>query len=442
MVLILFGLIALFLLYVVNLLKVEYTFFILFFLHLISGLLVEEYGRNIAGISATGLINFLTLGLFVINLPHFLKSENKFRHNLLVYSFILFLFYLIPIVYNFDFHIFTRFISSFGAIISIYYLGQLSFQKITNFEKKFICFLKYFFIFATVAGLIHAITVGFSIEDAKINNFTFFFFEYPHSFSIFASSLFPIFFFYIFNKQVSKYYYIVIFILFPVAILYSGAKIGLIVYFATLVGTIIFTFRANMADYLYSYIVLAIGLLIFINTPVYEDLVEILSVPLDTYIFTTSDYSINSFHTRVKVWMYMLFNLLHEDNLLLGFGWRAWSLKYLALSGASSSQSDYFTVLFELGLVGLVGFILYRVLLICCFFKEGKKNIKSYYLAIGCLCSLFIGGLTENIEGYPSTSWLIPFFLSLSHYLMKHNRQPAMIGKEDPSELLNEKEGQ
>lgn len=419
MVVVLFGLIALFLVYVINLLKVEYTFFILFFLHLVSGLIVEKYGYNIAGISSTGLINFLTLGMLVINLPHFLKAENKLHHNLLVYTFILFLFYAVPLFYNFAFQGFSRFISRFGAIISIYYLGQLSFQKIANFESKFIQFLKYFFVLAVSAGLIHAITIGFSVENAKVNDFTFFFFEYPHSFSIFSISLFPIFFFYIFNKQVNRYYYFVIFLFLPVVILYSGAKIGLIVYFTTLIGTIIFTFRKKLSNYLYSYLVSAICLVIFINTPVYEELVEILSVPLDTYILTTSDYSINSFHTRVKVWAYMLFNLLHEDNLLLGFGWRSWSLKYLSLSGAPSSQSDYFTVLFDLGLLGIAGFIFFRILLIYCFIKEGKNNSKSYYLAIGCLCSLFVGGLTENIEGYPSTSWLIPFFLSLSHYLSK-----------------------
>lgn len=417
MTLVLFGLISLFLIYVINLIKVEYTFFILFFAHLVSGLIVEKYGLNIAGVSATGLINFLTLGLLILNLPHFFRSENKLHHNFLVYSLILFLFYAIPLFYNFEFQTITRFISRFGAMIAIYYLGQLSFQKIPDFENKLILFLKYFFIFTSVAGLSHAISVGFSVENAKINSFTFFFFEYPHSFSLFASSLFPLFFFYINNKQLPRYYYVLVFFFIPVAILFSGAKIGLIVYITTLTGTIMLTFRKRLTNYFYSYLILAICIFIFVQTPVFQELVDVLSVPLDTYIFNTSNYSINSLHTRIKVWTYMLFNLFHEDNLLLGFGWRSWSLKYLSLSGAASSQSDYFTILFELGIIGLTGFILFRILIIYCFIKEGKNNIKSYYLAIGCICSLFVGSLTENIEGYPSTSWLIPFFLSLSHFL-------------------------
>ena len=354
---------------------------------------------------------------------------------------ILFLFYAIPLFYNFEFDTFTRFISRFGAIISIYYLGQLSFQKIKNIETKFIFFLKYFFSLLCITGLIHATSINFNTETAKINHFTFFFFEYPHSLSIFAVSLFPIFFYYIYNKQVSSYYYLLILGLLPITILFSGAKIGLIVYIVSLTGTIVFTFRKKLSHYLIASIILLTGAIIFINTPVFTELVDVLSVPLDKYIFDTRSYSINSMHTRIKVWSFMIVNLLHEDNLLFGFGWRSWNLKYIALSGAPSSQSDYLTILFDLGLLGIGGFFLVRILILYCFIKEGEKNIKSYYLAIGTLCSLYLGGLTENIEGYPSTSWLIPFFLSLSHYMGNKDKEPDTVGithpKKHPKGMVN-----
>lgn len=424
---VLFGLIALFLLYVINLLRVEYTFFILFFIHLISGIITQKYGFSLFGVSPTGMINFLTLGMLILNLPHCLKPETQLRHNFLLYFLVLLLFYSIPLLYNFDFQILTRFISRFGALISIYYLGQISFSKIKNFENKFVIFLKFFFIFVSVAGLINLISIGLDFERSRIDRFSFFFFEYPHSFSIFATSFVPIFSFYIFNKQLSKYYYSLILFFIPLAILYCGAKIGIIVYIFTLTSTILLTFRKTASNYIISIFLLTIGTYFFISTPVFQDLMDVFSVPLDNYITDASSYSFNTLHSRTKVWAYMFFNLMHEDNLLFGFGWRAWSMKHLYLSGEISSQSDYFTILFDLGLLGLFGFLVFRVLLIYHLIKKGGINSKLYYLAIGMLGSLFIGGFTENVEGYPSTNWLIPLFLSLSHYYIQKDSESNTI---------------
>jgi hypothetical protein len=82
---VLFGLIALFLLLMINHIKVEYTFFILFFIHLLSGLITQKFGLSVFGVSPSGIINFLTLGMLIINLPHLLKKETQLRHHLLLY---------------------------------------------------------------------------------------------------------------------------------------------------------------------------------------------------------------------------------------------------------------------------------------------------------------------------------------------------------------------
>jgi hypothetical protein len=277
--------------------------------------------------------------------------------------------------------------------------------------------LQGYFLFITIAGLMHAIYIKFSFLIAydKSSRFAFFVFEFPHSAAVFSASLLPIYYKSIQDGLISKINYFIVYAGLPVALMFAGARIGIIMYIVCMVFTALLSYMTKRS-WLIMIIVISVLGLALASSPLYEQLTDMISVPMNTYLDATSGYSVNSLHTRAKVWKYMVYQLLDANQLYTGFGWRAWDLQYLSWSGFVSSQSDYITILFDVGLLGLLGFILYRSMIVSAFVMDSIGDVREpLYLLAGVVGSLYTAGLTENIEGYSSTSWLIPVLIGLSH---------------------------
>lgn len=396
-------------------------FLILFFSHLLSGVINQRLSLSVGGIGIVGFINILTI---LLAIPLFYSYKRmKFNCSLIYFIFPFLTCSLLAIFVNFSYVSFVQYGSKIFSLFAIYLLAQIYIKNTVDFEEKFIRFLNVFFLGATILGLYNAIQLGFNYElsKQKENVFSFIFFEYPHSFTIFISALTPIFLYYVFKSN-NIFYKIILFVLLPVGIVFCGAKIGFITYTISLVFGLFFYYRKNI----YSYILLGLlCLTLFYVLPqldVFKDIKDVFSVSFDDYVHTSR--TLNSFHTRIKVWSYMYWKLIQSNSQWFGLGWRSWSLEYQDLSGFVSSQSDYFTILFETGIFGIVSFVFYRVSVLYYFImKSTKFNKKSYYLAIGILFSLYIGSFTENIEGYPSTSWLIPCLIAIGHYYNEETRK-------------------
>jgi O-antigen ligase len=111
----------------------------------------------------------------------------------------------------------------------------------------------------------------------------------------------------------------------------------------------------------------------------------------------------------------MLTVVFDKDAHWFGLGWGAWGSTYLVKSGFVSSQSDYFVRFFDLGFLGLLGYLLSRILVIYYFFtkKDTNDDLKKY-VGIGVICAFYIGGLTETADGYATTSWLVPLLFAIT----------------------------
>ncbi|MDL1956538.1 MAG: O-antigen ligase family protein [Candidatus Desulfofervidus auxilii] len=402
-------------------LKIEYIFPMLFVIHMVSGTAQKVFAIMFPYISLTGVINLFCIFLFLFHLLNILENKDYLNHSLLKYFVVYLCFLFFTLVYHWNFLSFFRLGSKVLSFLAIYYFCQISILKFKDFDKIFCYFLAVLFLLFSFLGLCLAFISNFSYDTSRSIKFHFLFFEFPHSFSIFVSVLVPIFYYYIVTKKISKYYYVVVFFTLPVAVYFGGAKIGVIVYMLSLLVTLFYTYRNKPIKY-YSVVigVMFCALIFFVHTSMYQQLREIFSIPLKTYIENTSSYSINSFHTRVKVWVWMYQTLVKHDALLFGMGYSAWRIVYWPRTNFASAQSDYFTTLFDVGVIGLIGFLCFRLLIVYRLLQVSKYNVRAIYLAIGLVCAYFIGGLTESVEGYPSTSWLLPVFLAMGEAWSKN----------------------
>ena len=410
--------ILIFLLFVLSLYQVELLFPILFGTHFLTGVLNQFFHTGFLGSSLTGLTNMMTITLYLVSVMSFMINRDRFQHDLLKYYCLCVLFFLPTLIINYQLNDLIRFFSRTAAYLLIYYFCQLWLQKTVDSEEKIILFLKIFFMFSVLAGSYNLLQNNFDYQKCITGKFNFFIFEFPHSFTIFISSLVPIFIYYIHSGRISRKYFVIIFVFLPIIILYSGAKIGLITFFLCIMVTIATIYRNSKRYYLAIILLIFIASYLFYISPVFTEIQNIFSKSIWSYIYDTRTYSENSFHTRVKTWVFMTDYIFQSDKWLFGEGWRSWN-NVQQLYNLSSSQSDYFTYFFDTGIIGLLGFLLFRFLVILQMFKYARIDQSAFFLAIGMIFSLFLGGLSENVEGYPSTSWLLPVMFAFSGYLSR-----------------------
>lgn len=400
-------------------------FSILFLLHLVSGAVNRHLGINIGGFSIIGFLNITAIGFFILclSIPKFIRNLRKTRH---IYVIIIFL-YILGCIPSLVLHPELRSLIAFSTyiftLVSVYYMGQVFWLQLKRPEQVIAFILKVFFTFIAFVGLLHAIDIGFNYTVARNENhsFSFLLFEYPHSAGIVISTLTPLYFRYIISGRINRIHLLNIYFILPVVLVFSGALIAILTYCVSISLSIIYTYIRSIKGVILAILIFSGAGMAFLNSPVYESLIKISDIPLSTYLSDTGTHSINSFHTRIKVWEFMTEQTIVNHRLLGGAGWREWALSYEKKAGYGSAQSDYFTLLFDAGIPGLIGFILYRILGILVILNDSvKERPESVYLAIGVTAGLFLGSFSETVEGYASTSWLFPVILSVSHYY-KHS---------------------
>jgi len=351
-------------LFVFCFLKIEYIFPILFLVHMVSGTFQKVFHLSLPFISFTGVINLVSGFLLLFHLYYILNNKDCLSHSLLKYFVIYLCFLVFPVVYHRNFLYLFRLGSKILSFLAIYYFSQITILKLRDFDIFFSRFLAYFFLFLSFLGLYLGIVSNFNYEVSRNVKFHFLFFEYPHSFSIFVATLVPIFCYYIKTRKISRFFYLVVFFTLPIAIYFGGAKIGVISYLLSLSVTLFFLHRDKPIRYFLVMSVVFFLLLFFISTPIYQQLKSVFSIPIEYYIENTGSYSINSFHTRIKVWVWMYQTLVKNNALWFGMGYSAWRTVYWPQTDFPSAQSDYFVALFDLGIVGFVGFLLFRFLIV------------------------------------------------------------------------------
>lgn len=394
----------------------------LFIFHFIGGFLTKKYGSVIPGISFIGLANLLTissfLAYFLVYRHLFYKVDHSFLKIIGGYITAL----VISSLFNWDIDSFFRLISCFGAIIAINYFFQIASITSKNFENGFIFFLKSFFVIFSILGWINIIMLGASYDMAREHFFNFFIFEFPHSFGIFCAAITPIFLNYIVEGRVNKGYYIVVMPIMGTAILFGGSRVGFIVYLISICIFFLIRLRSEktISNKTAIITVIIISIIIFQKTPVYEQLKDVFAISANHYLSLIGKTPMNTFQSRLNTWSYMLYEIQRQDKILTGLGYRAWDLKYRDTGNRGvSSQSDYMTRFFDSGLIGLLGLLLYKFMIVYCLIIHwGKFNeINKECTAIGIgLFSIFLGGFSEAVDGYASTSWLVPVLFSFGVY--------------------------
>lgn len=392
------------------------TFFLFFlFIHHISGVIYDKIPISVAGVSIVGFCNIFASFFLIINLPYISRKNNLISHAFSVCIAPYVLLGTISIILgNFSILSLFKFISNTVSLISIYYLSQFFFSNITNFRKKIIFFLKVIFVFASAMGFFYIIKYGFYYINARqyAHNNNFIFFEFPHSFGIFISCLTPLFVYFIENKNVNRRWYWTIMVFVPLSLYFSGARIAIILYLLTTSASSLLPKKQKITYKIFSYIIVCLLFIVFLQSEVFMSLKNIFSLSIIDY--ENAYYNLNSFHTRLLVWDYMVKTVIDNNALLFGLGWGSWSTTYLDLSRFVSSQSDYITRFFDIGIVGIVGYLFYKILVILYFLRKITTNDNlGTYLTIGIICSLYIGGISEAADGYATTSWLIPLLFSV-----------------------------
>ena len=315
-------------------------------------------------------------------------------------------------------------------MISIYLLSYVAWLTVKNIENSVATGLSLLFIFFTVSGFINAMTLGFSFDAARAvdDRFSFVFFEYPHSAGIFLSVLLPLYFLFIHKGMIPRLHYSYLYAGIPIAILYSGARVALLTYIISLGLTMVTIHGRSVVGVSLIALGLFFGGFFIIGTDIYISIFNIFEIPLSEYVNDTRGYSINSTHTRIKVWAYMFFHSIDNNTISFGNGYRSWGLVYKDLWGFGSAQSDYFTSYFELGLYGLLGLLIYKFGSLFMLLRKSNHTCSQWnMIAIGVFSGLVLGGFTENTEGYASTSWLLPVLFAYagacnSRYLSQWER--------------------
>ncbi len=390
---------------------------IIFFIHLVSGMLTEKYDMTFYTFSLIGAIKWLAIAFFLVSL-----GVNSFMcrmiHSDSSYLFLLVIFFVLStpsLLMNFDLRSLIAFGTKLLSLISMYYLSFVAWHSVNNLNRSVDRWLSAIFLFFAIVGFINAILIDFSFAISRdiSERFTFVLFEYPHSAGLFAAVLFPLYYGRILERKISLAHMVIVYFFFPVAIFYSGAKISFIAYMLSLGITVIYLHGRNIHGFMFIVLIAICGVFLILGTDFYLSISDITAVSLEEYIGDRRSYSINTLHTRIKVWAAMWFYSLDQGSFWFGSGFRSWGLTYQSMWGFGSSQSDYFTSYFELGFFGLVGVVFYKFGGVVLVLRKNVANENSgVFAAIGIFCGLVVGGVTENVEGYPSTSWLLPVIIS------------------------------
>lgn len=364
-------------------------------------------------VSILGIINILTIIIF---LSFYVKNITFKNHIYAKFLLIQFVLYMPSFVINFDISNSIRILSTFGSLIAIYFIS-IPYVNSKNFEQLFIKYLKLHFIFFSLIGCLHAFNTGFVYNEGDVRNIlNSFIYENPHALGIYTASILPFLLFYIKDKKVIKLYYIFVFLMF-ISFYYSGAKIAFVIYFLSFF--FFFTYNSIIKIKFQSFVIffaIIISLYSFLpSTKLTQDITSVISSEkIDSYIDNyDKSYKTNSFDYRVGTWYYMYVQLVNKDKLFEGLGWRAWDKVYAnKIYAGNSSQSDYFTILFEVGLIGFIGLLIFKFKTIVYFYKI-KGDYSSVFVVAAIV--LYIGSFTENVDFYASTSWLIPVYFAIFH---------------------------
>ncbi|WP_112478423.1 O-antigen ligase family protein [Vibrio variabilis] len=373
------------------------------------------------GASSSGLVNIATIILvatLIFKLPRY-NIHNNYSFRLVSAL----LFFSLPSLILNDLSKMVEVLIKVLTILSVAYLAYLAFFKSSKSIEKMIDLM---FLLGILSGVAYTITSGanFDANRAVGERFSFLIFEYPHSAGMFYSSLVPAYIH--LTKSKTKldrlFRYSVIGVVMPLVIYYSGARVAIICYIFSISAYYLLSsgFKAKLV-----YLVIASILAVYINN-VNNDAVstvaEIDKNSIQNYIDDDRSYSENSIHTRVKVW-YVMWDQTVNGKVLYGNGYKSWSEKYMSYHKLASSQSDYFTYFFELGIFGLLWLVMYKVHLLFLNYKDIVRSSLLGCLTVGiCVTSIF-GGMTENFEGYASTSWLIPMLIGATWAKIKKEKE-------------------
>lgn len=404
---------------------------IVFFLHLVSGALVNAVSGG-GGVSIVGFINF---GAFFLALACFIPYIGHDRNFRLSHDYAkalspALIFTLPSVLLNFDGRASIGYINYFLSLISVYYLAQLYFGKIRDLRLSSLYFLRFFYLFVFVLALYRFLSLGFifslNITDVERNDFAFALFEFPHSAVIFICAVLPVYIGLVnlLRKHVVFDLFVIVFCV-PFAVLVAGVKVGLLVYVLVFFLSLLLVFSKN------KFMIFALVLLssfalvvVLLSDNYFTGFKDLFSVSIADYT-NMSTTSINSLHTRITVWL-LMFNWVYDlDGAWFGMGWRAWDFYFWPISGIASSQSDYVTYFFDVGYVGLLGVLVYRFVLVFYLFKYSKTtDLISFFVLVGVVGSIYLSGFTENVDGYPSTSWLLPVLFAWSNCISRQDFNP------------------
>lgn len=389
---------------------------ILVIFHIISGNIDKYYSDMISsGISIIGVSNIICILYMLINIIN--RKIVIISHKYLKTLTLLFAFYSLPYIYNFDIYYSIRILSYYGAIISIYYLSQSYLFNLHDIDKHISKILYIIIIVFSIFGIVNLLKVRFDYELSRQNKFDYYIFEYPHSFGIFISGIIPLTIWYVKNNYLGKISYPFIFLLLPLGIYYSGSRIAIITYVSSIIIfyilEIMINKNVNIKSKLIYILITIVVILLIMNTSVTNTVIEEISIDnLYNYFYQAYRTPINTFQSRTNNWVFIYDKLIIDRKLLVGEGWRKWGY-YQNIYG--SLQSDYATVLFEMGLLGLIGLIIFRINIIINIYNIYKKYGNTYVIAIlSGILAMYIGSFTENVDGYPSTNWNIPILFALA----------------------------
>lgn len=398
--------------------RFPFAVFLVFLIHLVSGVVHEKFGISVFSFSVIGVANWLAIGFFLVLLTidafrrKLKRTDNAYLYLLVIYAIIS----TPSLLANIDLRSFVAFSTKLLSFASIYYLSYIAWLSVRNIEVVTSRGMSRIFWFFMVTGFVNALRLGFSFEEARNVNdrFSFILFEYPHSAGMFLAALLPLYFGKIREGAIPSYHYLFVYLGLPLAVLYTGAKVAFLAYMISLGMTVVYLHARNMKGLLITSLVIISGVIFVINTSLFISILEILDTPLEEYISDTRGHSINSMHTRIKVWAAMWFHSVEQGSMWFGSGFRSWGLMYKDLWGMGSSQSDYFTAYFELGVIGLIALIIYKLGGVVILIRRSGIVVGNAgaLAAIGVFSGLILGGFTENAEGYASTSWILPVMVS------------------------------
>lgn len=331
------------------------------------------------------------LGGVLVTLHFYIESREKYIVNQWYIVFILFLVYIL----------FRSIFTLSNINLLRIYSFVLLFLIFNSIRPKFYFYLNYFFIVTgfgqAVYGLLQYIrvfqpTTSFPIVGS---------FDNPAGFSLCLAAIFPLCFTLPRRtSKISKYLYYAVLLVFPLLILLSESRTGIIA--ILLVAFIYIHVHRNRIYFIYRIIVwiLILGVLIF--------------------LFSLLGFKVDSSLGRLYIWR-ITTNMLH-DFILCGRGSDSFLSQYMVNQAAflnENPQSDfayladnvfhpfneYLLLIVEFGIVGGLFFLIMFVMLISHF----RKFKLPYVLSV---LSIIIFGLFSYPLKYPFSSVILTFCIS------------------------------